>query len=67
VVVRSGVTPSLDHLYFTETRACMAVVRGAAMAIVMLGFMWGMYENRAANPLLARPRSQSHCGSSAAR
>jgi uncharacterized protein (DUF305 family) len=42
-------TYALDHLYFSETRAYMAVVMGAAMAIVMLGFMWGMYKNRAAN------------------
>jgi hypothetical protein len=27
----------------------MAVVMGAAMAIVMLGFMWAMYANRRAN------------------
>ena len=40
---------ALSHIYFSETRAYMAVVMGAAMAIVMLGFMWGMYENRAAN------------------
>jgi hypothetical protein len=42
-------THQLGHLYFSETRAYMAVVMGAAMAIVMLGFMWGMYGNRTAN------------------
>jgi hypothetical protein len=42
-------TYATDHLYFSETRAYMAVVMGAAMAVVMLAFMWGMYPNRAAN------------------
>jgi uncharacterized protein (DUF305 family) len=38
-----------DHLYFSETRAYMAVVMGAAMAVVMLAFMWKMYPSRSAN------------------
>lgn len=32
-----------DHLFFSETRAYMALVMGAAMAVIMLGFMWNMY------------------------
>src|SRR4051812_45912710 len=40
---------SVDHVWFSQTRAWMAVVMGAAMAVVMLGFMHGMYPNRSAN------------------
>lgn len=37
------------HVEFSQTRLWMAVVMGAAMALLMMGFMGGMYENRAAN------------------
>lgn len=36
-------TYQLDHVFFSETRAYMALVMGAAMAIIMLSFMQGMY------------------------
>ena len=39
----------LDHVEFSQTRLWMALVMGAAMAIVMLGFMWSMYKNRTVN------------------
>ena len=42
-------TFALDHVFFSQTRSWMAVVMGAVMAIIMLGFMWNMYENRTAN------------------
>ena len=42
-------TYALDHVYFSETRAYMALVMGATMAIIMLAFMLGMYTKRAAN------------------
>lgn len=42
-------TYQLDHIFFSETRAYMAVVMGATMAIVMLGFMLKMYTNRRLN------------------
>ncbi len=42
-------TYSLDHLLFSETRAYMALLMGASMAIVMLLFMRGMYRNRTLN------------------
>lgn len=42
-------TYSLDHVYFSETRAYMALVMGAAMAAVMLAFMLAMYTNRTIN------------------
>jgi uncharacterized protein (DUF305 family) len=42
-------TYRLDHVYFSETRAYMALIMGAAMAIVMLSFMRGMYTDRRIN------------------
>ncbi len=46
-------TYQLDHVFFSQTRAYMALVMGAAMAIVMLGFMLGMYRNPRANLAIA--------------
>ena len=42
-------TYELDHVFFSETRAYMAVLMGATMAMIMLAFMWGMYKNGALN------------------
>lgn len=42
-------TYSLDHVRFSETRVYMALVMGATMGIVMLGFMRGMLSNRKLN------------------
>jgi hypothetical protein len=42
-------TYQFDHVFFSETRAYMALVMGATMAVVMLGFMLGMYKNRRVN------------------
>lgn len=42
-------TYSADHVFFSQTRAWMALVMGAAMAGVMLVFMWGMYKSKFAN------------------
>ena len=42
-------TYALDHIFFSQTRAWMALVMGATMAVLMVGFMWGMYKNIAAN------------------
>lgn len=42
-------TYQLNHLYFSETRAYMALVMGATMAVIMLGFMLDMYKNRRVN------------------
>ena len=42
-------TYAWDHVYFSETRAYAAIYMGAAMAVIMLAFMWGMYGNRALN------------------
>jgi len=38
-----------DHVFWSETRVYMALLMGSAMAVVMLGFMRGMYGNRRAN------------------
>jgi len=42
-------TWSLDHVFYSQTRTWMAVLMGAAMAVVMLGFMWSMYGKVRAN------------------
>lgn len=39
----------VDHAWFSETRAFMALIMGGAMTIVMLAFMLDMYESRRAN------------------
>ena len=36
-------TYALSHVEFSQTRTWMALIMGAAMAIIMLGFMWSMY------------------------
>ncbi len=38
-----------SHVHFSETRLYMALLMGATMAVVMLGFMWSMYKERAVN------------------
>ena len=38
-----------DHIFFSETRAYMALIMGAVMAVVMLLFMHKMYTNKRAN------------------
>ena len=42
-------TYALDHVWFSQTRAWMALVMGSAMAVIMLGFMMNMYKNPRAN------------------
>ena len=39
-------TYAVDHVTFSQTRAWMALLMGAAMAIVMLSFMWSKYDGR---------------------
>ncbi len=38
-----------DHIFFSETRAYMALIMGSVMAITMLLFMRKMYTNKRAN------------------
>lgn len=45
-------TYQLDHVFWSQTRFWMAIVMGAAMAVVMLLFMRGMYQNRRANAVI---------------
>ena len=40
---------SADHVFFSQTRAWMALVMGAAMAILMMAFMWQMYPRKGLN------------------
>lgn len=42
-------TYALDHVFWSETRFYMALIMGAAMAVVMLAFMLGMYTNAKVN------------------
>jgi hypothetical protein len=42
-------TYALNHVFFSETRAYMALYMGAAMAVIMLGYMLNMYKSRRAN------------------
>lgn len=42
-------TYALDHVFFSQTRAWMALLMGAAMAAIMLAFMWKMYPNAGTN------------------
>ena len=42
-------TYRLDHVFFSETRAYMALYMGAVMAVIMLSYMLNMYESKRAN------------------
>lgn len=42
-------TYEIDHVVFSEARAYMAVIMGAAMAVIVLAFMPTMYPNPRAN------------------
>ncbi|WP_300574417.1 DUF305 domain-containing protein [Phenylobacterium sp.] len=42
-------TYAIEHVFFSETRAWMALLMGATMAVIMLGFMLNMYKNRTLN------------------
>lgn len=42
-------TYEIDHIFFSQTRAWMALLMGAVMAIIMLAFMTHMLQNRKAN------------------
>ena len=42
-------TYEIDHVFWSQTRAWMALFMGAVMAVIMLLFMLKMYKYRAAN------------------
>ncbi len=41
-----------DHVYFSETRAYMALYMGAMMAVIMLAFMGNMYKKTKINLMI---------------
>ena len=42
-------TYQASHVQWSETRFYMTFVMGAAMAVIMLSFMWNMYRDRKVN------------------
>ncbi len=42
-------TYAVEHIFWSETRAWMALLMGATMAFIMLAFMMGMYKNMRLN------------------
>jgi hypothetical protein len=42
-------TFGMDYIWYSQTRTWIAVLMGAVMAAIRLGFMWRMYESRTAN------------------
>lgn len=42
-------TYAADHIWYSQTRTWMAVIMGAAMAVIMLSFMLKMYDSRRTN------------------
>ncbi|WP_282024898.1 DUF305 domain-containing protein [Limimaricola cinnabarinus] len=42
-------TYAFEHVFFSETRTYMALLMGAAMAVIMLSFMLSMYASKAIN------------------
>lgn len=42
-------TYALEHVFWSQTRAWMALVMGSCMAVIMLGYMLPMYKSRAIN------------------
>ena len=40
---------TLDHVWWSDTKAFMAIYMGATMAIIMLAFMLKMYDNKKVN------------------
>jgi hypothetical protein len=42
-------TYALEHLFWSETRVYMAILMGATMAVIMVGYMLSMYSSRAIN------------------
>ena len=45
-------TYKFDHVYFSETRAYMALYMGAMMAVIMLAFMSNMYKKTKVNLMI---------------
>lgn len=41
-----------DHATLSETRIYMAILMGATMAVIMMLFMWHMYDNKKLNAII---------------
>ena len=42
-------TYAFEHIFWSETRAWMALLMGAVMAVIMLSFMLNMYQKKGVN------------------
>lgn len=42
-------TYEIEHVAWSQTRAWMALMMGGVMAVIMMGFMWGMYDKKGRN------------------
>ena len=42
-------TYAFEHVFYSETRAWMALLMGATMAIIMMGYMFSMYKKKMVN------------------
>lgn len=59
------ITFSIDQIFWSQTRAWMALLMGATMAVIMLAFMLKMYKNRTVNIAIAVAAVvilRGHCG-----
>ena len=56
-------TWALDHVLWSETRAWMALLMGAVMAVIMLGFMRSMYRRTALNGAIVAAAAVVFAGS----
>lgn len=45
-------TYELSHVFFSQTRLFMTLIMGSTMAVVMLLFMWKMYEDKKKNYII---------------
>ncbi len=52
-----------SHIWFSETRAWMALLMGATMAVVMLLFMWHMYRETRRNLIILGVAVMAFAGS----
>lgn len=52
-----------DHIFYSQTRFFMALMMGAVMAMIMLLFMWKMYENKKWNLAILAVSVLVFCGS----
>ena len=53
----------ISHVFWSETRAYMAMLMGATMAIIMLGFMLSMYSSKAINAAIFAGAAIAFAGS----